>query len=49
MKRQKRDMYARAYKRGYLAGVSGKSKESCPLEQAEVRSEIIELVGDALE
>ncbi|MEE3170379.1 MAG: ribosome modulation factor [Pseudomonadota bacterium] len=39
MKRQKRDMYARAFKRGYLAGVSGKSKDSCPIEQAEIRQE----------
>jgi ribosome modulation factor len=39
MKRQKRDMYARAFKRGYLAGVSGKAKDSCPLDQAEHRQE----------
>ncbi|WP_339805739.1 ribosome modulation factor [uncultured Marinobacter sp.] len=39
MKRQKRDMYARAFKRGYQAGVSGKSKDTCPLDQPEVRQE----------
>ena len=39
MKRQKRDMYARAFKRGYLAGVAGKSKDSCPIDQPEVRQE----------
>ena len=39
MTRQKRDMNARAFKRGYLAGVSGKSKDSCPLEQIEIRQE----------
>ena len=30
MRRQKRDMNARAYERGYQAGVSGRSSESCP-------------------
>ncbi|TBW54618.1 ribosome modulation factor [Marinobacter halodurans] len=39
MKRQKRDMSARAFKRGYLAGISGKSKDSCPLEQVDTRQE----------
>ncbi|GAA3581255.1 MULTISPECIES: ribosome modulation factor [Marinobacter] len=39
MKRQKRDVFARAFKRGYLAGVSGKSKDRCPSDQAEVRQE----------
>ena len=39
MKRQKRDMVARAFKRGYLAGVSGKSKDNCPIDQTEVRQE----------
>ncbi len=31
MKRQKRDLEQRAYNRGYMAGVKGKSKDSCPL------------------
>ncbi|MBS3803002.1 MAG: ribosome modulation factor [Oleiphilaceae bacterium] len=39
MKRQKRDMFARAFKRGYLAGVSGKAKDSCPIDQVEHRQE----------
>lgn len=41
MKRQKRDMSARAYKRGYMAGLSGKSKELCPPDKPEVRQEWI--------
>lgn len=30
MKRQKRDIEQRAFKKGYQAGVSGKSKSLCP-------------------
>lgn len=30
MRRQKRDMTARAYERGYHAGVSGRNSDSCP-------------------
>jgi ribosome modulation factor len=30
MKRQKRDIDERAFKKGYQAGVSGKSKSLCP-------------------
>lgn len=30
MRRQKRDMNTRAFERGYQAGVSGRSSESCP-------------------
>ena len=30
MKRQKRDKSSRAFTRGYQAGVSGRSKDSCP-------------------
>ena len=30
MRRQKRDMNARAYERGYQAGALGRSSESCP-------------------
>jgi ribosome modulation factor len=30
MRRQKRDMNVRAYERGYQAGLSGRSSESCP-------------------
>lgn len=32
MKRQKRNMHERAYNRGYLAGVKGKSKDTCPVD-----------------
>lgn len=30
MRRQKRDRMERAYQKGYMAGVEGKSKELCP-------------------
>ncbi|MCX2981686.1 ribosome modulation factor [Halieaceae bacterium IMCC14734] len=30
MRRQKRDMSDRAFQRGYQAGVSGRSNETCP-------------------
>lgn len=30
MKRQKRDMGTRAYHKGYMAGVNGRSSEDCP-------------------
>ncbi len=43
MKRQKRDMDARAFK-GLSRWVSGKSKDSCPLEQPEVRQEWLNVV-----
>lgn len=39
MKRHKRDTSARAYKRGYMAGLSGKSKENCTLDKPEPRQE----------
>ena len=32
MRRQKRDMNERAFDRGYHAGISGKSSETCPHE-----------------
>ncbi len=32
MKRQKRDKMERAFQKGYMAGVEGKSKEQCPKE-----------------
>jgi ribosome modulation factor len=37
MRRQKRDMSARAYERGYHAGVSGRSSESCPHSREQQR------------
>ncbi|AJQ95243.1 ribosome modulation factor [Gynuella sunshinyii] len=30
MRRQKRDRMERAFQKGYMAGVEGKSKDSCP-------------------
>ena len=30
MRRQKRDKMERAFQRGYIAGVEGKSKDRCP-------------------
>lgn len=39
MKRQKRDRLGRAYSNGYQAGVTGRSKEICPYESADARSE----------
>ena len=33
MKRQKRDKMERAYQKGYMAGVEGKSKTLCPKEE----------------
>jgi ribosome modulation factor len=33
MKRHKRDMSERAFQKGYLAGLNGKSKDACPTEQ----------------
>ncbi len=34
MRRIKRDMSERAFQRGYLAGLHGKSKDSCPSDQS---------------
>lgn len=33
MKRQKRDRTSRAFVKGYQAGVSGRSKDSCPFTE----------------
>jgi ribosome modulation factor len=37
MKRQKRDRTNRAFVKGYYAGVSGRSKESCPFNEVASR------------
>ena len=37
MRRQKRDMNARAYERGYQAGLTGRSSETCPHRAEEHR------------
>jgi ribosome modulation factor len=39
MKRQKRDRQDRAHSRGYQAGIAGRSKEICPYQSLEVKSE----------
>ncbi|SEI75901.1 ribosome modulation factor [Allopseudospirillum japonicum] len=39
MRRQKRDRGQRAFIRGYQAGVSGKSKELCPVADLETRQQ----------
>lgn len=39
MRRQKRNMAERAFIKGYQAGVSGRSKDSCPISQATMRQE----------
>ncbi|ABG40526.1 MAG: ribosome modulation factor [Alteromonadaceae bacterium] len=50
MKRQKRDKLSRAHSKGYHAGISGKSKEICPFQASEARSEWLggwrEAMGD---
>jgi ribosome modulation factor len=38
MKRQKRDKVARAYTRGYQAGLEGKSRDLCPFGSFETRT-----------
>ncbi len=37
MRRQKRDMSTRAFDRGYQAGMTGRSSESCPHSNEEQR------------
>ena len=39
MKRQKRDKLTRAHAKGYQAGISGRSKDICPFQQNDARSE----------
>ena len=39
MKREKRDRQNRAHSRGYQAGILGRSKEKCPYEDLEIKSE----------
>lgn len=50
MKRQKRDKLTRAHAKGYQAGISGRSKENCPFQEANARSEWLggwrEALGD---
>ncbi|MBN7820555.1 MULTISPECIES: ribosome modulation factor [Bowmanella] len=39
MKRQKRDKLSRAHAKGYQAGISGRSKENCPYQTTDSRSQ----------
>ncbi len=39
MKRQKRDRLERAHQRGYQAGIAGRSKEMCPYQTLNQRSQ----------
>jgi len=39
MKRQKRDKLIRAHSKGYQAGIVGRSKENCPFQASDARSE----------
>ena len=41
MRRQKRDMFERAYLKGYRVGVSGRSKDLCPSEASQLHQEWI--------
>ncbi len=50
MKRQKRDKLSRAHSKGYQAGITGRSKENCPFQTSNTRSEWLggwrEAIGD---
>lgn len=50
MKRQKRDRLERAHQRGYQAGIAGRSKEMCPYQALNQRSQWLggwrEAIGD---
>ena len=39
MKRQKRDKLSRAHAKGYQAGISGRSKDNCPFQETDARSQ----------
>ena len=39
MKRQKRDKLCRAHSKGYQAGITGRSKDNCPFQASDARSE----------
>ena len=39
MRRQKRDKLGRAHSNGYQAGLSGKSKEHCPYQTIDAKSQ----------
>ncbi|QOL26972.1 ribosome modulation factor [Thalassotalea sp. LPB0316] len=39
MKRQKRDRLDRAFSNGYQAGISGRSRDNCPYQNTDAKSE----------
>jgi ribosome modulation factor len=39
MKRQKRDKLGRAHSNGYQAGLGGKTKEQCPYQNIDTKSQ----------
>lgn len=39
MNRQKRDRQDRAHARGYQAGMAGRSKEQCPYQSSDIKSQ----------
>lgn len=49
MKRQKRDRLERAHAQGYRAGVTGRSKEICPYQGIEARSQWLGGYREAME
>ncbi|WP_299268294.1 ribosome modulation factor [uncultured Psychrosphaera sp.] len=50
MKRQKRDRLDRAHSQGYKAGITGRSRETCPYQQSGSKSQWLggwrEAIGD---
>jgi ribosome modulation factor len=49
MKRQKRDRLERAHAQGYRAGVTGRSKELCPYQNLDARSQWLGGYREAME
>ena len=49
MKRQKRDKLTRAHAKGYQAVISGRSKEICPFQTSDTRSEWLGGYREAME
>jgi len=39
MKRQKRDRFERAHSKGYTAGITGKTSESCPFNTTDSKEQ----------
>ncbi len=39
MKRQKRDRLDRAHSQGYKAGITGRSREACPYQSSDIKSQ----------